>query len=81
MTLGERIKEIRTAQRITQDRLAYKANVSRVTIGRLESGGQGDTSWQNVVKLARAFGLTMDEFLKGVDIDFEPAVASASPCD
>jgi transcriptional regulator with XRE-family HTH domain len=73
MTLGERIKEIRVVQRITQDRLAYKAGVSRVTIGRLESGGQADTSWQNVVKLARAFGLTVDELLKGVDIDIEAA--------
>ena len=75
MTLGERVKEIRAAQRITQERLAYKANVSRVTIARLEKGSQENTTWQNVAKLARAFGLTVDELLKGVDIDIEPAVA------
>jgi transcriptional regulator with XRE-family HTH domain len=75
MTLGERIREIRTAQRITQERLAQKADVLRVTITRLERGKQETTTWQNVAKLARAFGLTVDELLKGVDIDIEPAVA------
>ena len=75
MTLGERVKEIRAAQRITQERLDYKADVSRVTIAWLEKGSQEHITWQNVAKLARAFGLTVDELLKGVDIDIEPAVA------
>jgi transcriptional regulator with XRE-family HTH domain len=50
--------------------------LSRVTIARLEKGSQENTTWQNVAKLARAFGLTVDELLKGVDIDIEPALAS-----
>jgi transcriptional regulator with XRE-family HTH domain len=75
MTFGERVKEIRAAQRITQERLAYKADVSRVTIARFEKESQEHTTWQNVAKLARAFGLTVDELMEGVDIDIEPAVA------
>jgi transcriptional regulator with XRE-family HTH domain len=47
----------------------------RVTITQLERGKQETTTWQNVAKLARAFGLTVDELLKKVDIDIEPAVA------
>jgi DNA-binding XRE family transcriptional regulator len=66
---------LKSVRMITQERLAYKSDVSRVTIAWLEKGSQENTTWQNVVKLARAFGLTVVELLKGVDIDIEPAVA------
>jgi transcriptional regulator with XRE-family HTH domain len=75
MTLSERVAELRKAQRISQDRLAEKAGIPRPIITRLEAGNQKSVLVETAVKLARAFGLTMDEFLKGVDIDWTPAVA------
>jgi transcriptional regulator with XRE-family HTH domain len=75
MTLSERVGELRKAQRISQDRLAEKAGIPRPIITRLEAGNQKSVLVETAVKLARAFGLTMDEFLKGVDIDWTPAVA------
>jgi transcriptional regulator with XRE-family HTH domain len=75
MTLGQRVFRIRSAQGITQERLAEKSGVGRITIVKLESGAQHTATWQTVARLAKAFGLTMDEFLKGVDMDFEAAVA------
>jgi transcriptional regulator with XRE-family HTH domain len=74
MTLTERILELRRAQRISQSRLANKAGISRITVVRLESGDQKSATWQTTRKLAKAFGLTMDEFLRDVE-DTKPAVA------
>jgi putative transcriptional regulator len=81
MRLGERVAEIRRAHKISQERLALKAGLRRETITRLERGDQAGVQLATAVKIARAFGMTVDELLKDVDIDFEPAVASASPCD
>jgi transcriptional regulator with XRE-family HTH domain len=75
MTLSERVAELRKAQRISQDRLAEKAGIPRPIITRLEAGNQKSVLVETAVRLARAFGLTVDEFLKGVDIDLAPAVA------
>jgi transcriptional regulator with XRE-family HTH domain len=77
MTLGERVRQIRHAQGISQERFAEKAGVGRITIQRLEAGAQRNVSLVNTARIARAFGLTIDELLKGVDVEPEgmPALA------
>jgi transcriptional regulator with XRE-family HTH domain len=72
MTLRQRVTELRKVQGISQRALAKKANLSRISIARLEAGNQKGATWQTARKLARAFGLSMDDFLRDVE-DIEPA--------
>ncbi len=42
--LGRRIRELRKAQEISQDQLAYESGLQRVTIGAIERGEQNPTT-------------------------------------
>ena len=49
--LANRIKELRKQQKITQDELAYRANIGR------------STTFSKINQLAQAFELSLSEFL------------------
>src|SRR5438093_439583 len=55
MSLGERIREMRTATGMTQGELASAAGIGRVTLIRLESGEQSPR-YETLVAIARALG-------------------------
>jgi len=63
MTFGERLKELRNAKGLTQAELAKIAWLSRDGIAKLENG-TSQPSWDTVRALARALGVTLDEFDK-----------------
>ncbi|MFA7092361.1 MAG: helix-turn-helix transcriptional regulator [Arcobacteraceae bacterium] len=42
--IGENIKTLRKAKKLTQEQLASKCGISRVTLGKLERGELGNTS-------------------------------------
>lgn len=58
--MDNRIKELRKARGLTQDELAQKLKVSRQTINSLEKG-RYDPSITLAYRLARSFGLTIEE--------------------
>ena len=60
--LALRIKEVRKMHNFTQDELAYRANIGRSTLGNIETA-QNDVTFSKVYRLARAFDLTLAEFL------------------
>jgi Predicted transcriptional regulators len=60
MTLGERLRHMRTLRRWSQRELAERAGVRQALISQLESGRQQDTTSANVRKLALALGCTVD---------------------
>jgi transcriptional regulator with XRE-family HTH domain len=60
---GMKIKELREAQGWTQETLAKKARVSRVTIGRIEIG-HSRPSLELVERLAKIFKVTLAEILE-----------------
>ena len=62
---GERLIEARKRQHMTQADLAEKVGMSRSGIGGYEKEGK-DASYEVLVKLARALGVTTD-FLLGID--------------
>ena len=51
-----RIKEVRLEQGMTQEELAVKSGVSRVTISGLESGKLVVTTTDTLIKIAVALG-------------------------
>lgn len=60
---------LRKVAGLTQNELARKGDVSRITIARIESGATGMTAG-TAAKLACALGCTIDELLgekKGAD--------------
>jgi DNA-binding XRE family transcriptional regulator len=64
LSLGERVREVRTAAGMTQGQLASAAGVSRLTVVRLESGEQSPR-YDTLVAIAEALGRAPAELLLG----------------
>lgn len=62
LSLGERVREMRTAAGMTQEQLASAAGIGRVTVVRLESGEQSPR-YATLVAVARALGRPVGEIL------------------
>lgn len=60
--LAKRIKELRKEHGYTQDDLSFKAGIERSTLGNIETA-QNDLTFTKVDKIAKAFNLTLAEFL------------------
>lgn len=60
--LANRIKELRKINKITQDELSYRAGIGRSTLGNIETA-QNDITFTKINKIAKAFNLSLSEFL------------------
>lgn len=60
--LANRIKELRKLYKYTQDDLADLAQIARSTLGNIEAA-QNDVTFSKLNKIAKAFNLTLAEFL------------------
>ncbi len=63
MALGERIKELRELNDLTQAQLATKAGVSPAYVSRLEAGQCYNISIKVLVQIARSLNTTPDDLL------------------
>lgn len=59
----DNLKALREERQMTQDELAEKSGVSRVTISKLESGAQNVTTNTTIIKLARALNVDAGDLL------------------
>ena len=59
----EILKALRKERQMTQDELAEKSGVSRVTIAKLESGAQNVTTNTTIIKLAHALNIDAGDLL------------------
>ena len=66
ITLGAAIKEHRTRCKMTQEFVAESIGVSRQAVSKWESGAS-DPSTSNLFALAKLFGISAEELLKGVN--------------
>jgi len=57
------LQAIRKAANLTQDELAEKSGIGRVTISRIESGEQKETTSGTLVKLAQALDVSVDDLI------------------
>ena len=62
MTMGERIKQLRSAKGFTQEMLAEKMNVSRSAIAKWEADG-GIPDVDNLIQLSFVFNISVDELV------------------
>ena len=66
--MGYKIREIRKAKNMTQDELAKKSGVSRVTISMLENQIDRATSTKTLLKIADALNTTVDQIFFGNNV-------------
>ena len=59
--VGQRIKELRTKQGLSQEELAFRCELDRTYITSLESGKR-NISLTDLEKIAKAFNMTLSEF-------------------
>ena len=57
---GSRVKRLRERKGWTQQQLADRSGVNRVTIANLERGRRAAVSLNNGARLAAAFGISLD---------------------
>lgn len=67
MNFNERLIELRKSKSLTQDELGEQLGVSRQTISKWELA-QSYPDFQRLVLLSDFFGLTLDELVKGINI-------------
>lgn len=65
MTLGQRIQMCRKRNGLSQEALGERIGVSRQAVSKWEKG-QAQPDLDRAVRLADAFGITVDELLKGM---------------
>ena len=58
--IGQQIKTLREAKKLTQEQLATKCGISRVTLGKVERGELGNTSVKTLDIILASLGLEMD---------------------
>ena len=63
-TLAQTLKEHRMAKNMTQEFVAETLGVSRQAVSKWESGAS-DPSTSNLIALARLYGVTAEELLRG----------------
>jgi transcriptional regulator with XRE-family HTH domain len=54
--VGQALQQARLQKRLTQEELAHRAEVSRVTLSRMETASKSDMSVAALLRLARALG-------------------------
>lgn len=63
-TIGDKIKQLRNKQRLTQDELARKADLPYTTLTKIETNVITKPSIQTVSKIAQGLGITIDNLMK-----------------
>jgi transcriptional regulator with XRE-family HTH domain len=68
VSIGEFIRDVRKAKKISQQELANRTGVSRTTIARFESGTR-KPFFVTAVRLARALDFSLDDLAKVVKLN------------
>ncbi|MCX6809761.1 MAG: helix-turn-helix transcriptional regulator [Candidatus Berkelbacteria bacterium] len=63
-TIGDKIKQLRNKQGITQDELARKSDLPYTTLTKIETNVITKPSIQTVSKIAQGLGITIDSLMK-----------------
>jgi len=63
-TIGDKIKQLRNKQGLTQHEMARKADLPYTTLTKIESNVITKPTIQTVVKIANGLGITIDGLMK-----------------
>jgi DNA-binding XRE family transcriptional regulator len=62
--IGDKIRQLRNKQGLTQDELARKADLPYTTLTKIETNVITKPSIQTVMKIAKGLGITIDDLVK-----------------
>ena len=62
---GERIRELRNVKGLSQEKFALSIDMDRTYYASVESGKR-NVSINNIDKIARGFGVSLEELFKGL---------------
>jgi len=62
--IGDKIKQLRNKQGLTQDELARKSDLPYTTLTKIETNVITKPSIQTVMKIAKGLGVGLDELMK-----------------
>ena len=65
LIVGQRIKEQRQQLKLTQEKLAFNAEVDKTYLNEVENGKR-NISIVNLEKIIRALNIPIEEFFKGI---------------
>jgi DNA-binding XRE family transcriptional regulator len=63
-TIGDKIKQLRNKQELTQDKLARKSDLPHTTLTKIESNVMIKPVIQTVVKITKGLGVSLDDLMK-----------------
>jgi len=61
-SFGERLRELREAEGLTQQELADRAGLTLQRVFKIEQGQSEDPRWSTVLKLAAGLGVSVGKF-------------------
>ncbi len=64
--IGLRIKHLRKEKDMSQEQIAFSANISLSQISKLESG-KHNTSLSSILSICKALNITVSDFFNGVE--------------
>lgn len=62
---GVRVKELRQAGKVSQEKFAFQINMDRTYLASIESGKR-NVSIENIYKIACGFGISLEELFRGI---------------
>ena len=63
-TIGDKIKQLRNKQGLTQDELARKSDLPYTTLTKIETNVITKPSIQTVMKIAKGLGIGVDDLMR-----------------
>lgn len=69
--VGDRVRELRKSRKWSQQQLAMKTGISQTYISDLERVRRTNVSFDYVLRLASAFGVTVDDLMQRMPIQNE----------
>ena len=63
-TIGDKIKQLRNKQGLTQDELARKSDLPYTTLTKIETNVITKPSIQTVMKIAKGLDITVDDLMR-----------------
>ena len=64
MTIGNKIKQYRTDNEISQEQFAELAGMTRAAVQAIETDRNDNPTLESLSAIARAMGITIDELVK-----------------
>jgi transcriptional regulator with XRE-family HTH domain len=78
VSLATNVRRLRRAAELTQAALSDRIGIGQSSISKWEKG-QTDPELEMLPRLARALGVTVDELIRGVDVEYDAQLQSRDP--